>query len=480
MSIFKPTLFEDFEHKGHWWLPVHPDRKVSGTLTYKSGEDITLELLGSLREPDDRREEKDFNPRFILGTTSEGRPCTLFQNYEIGSGWSSTDVRSQSLVVDYLFLEEHFSTITEMQFSSAHVTYTYLEEWLGKLPFKSEFLKDGDEYTWNRKATFIEPPSFDANVPSLHAKISEFHGHSSRGGDPFRELVWGHTASLVITPESKQDFDWYHKVQFELRNFLSVLIGSPVFLKEVRCVFENEEAEDEHDKKKTVYLYYKQANQAVRKRFHYTDIIVHLKKVEDRIAEILEAWFSKQERLGQVYELFLGAEYNPSLYPHLHFLSLMQALETYHRHVSDGKYLPETEYETVRESLVSAIPVGTPTPLRDALKSRIKYGNEFSLRKRLNELFAGLSDSNKELIAPNIATFISNVVDTRNYLTHYTDELKAQALEDVDLFNANLRLNILLTVLLLKELGIEEGLITELISAHGHFRRDFVSSVEFN
>lgn len=480
MSIFMPTLFEDFEHKGHWWLPEHPDRRVSGTLTYKSGEDIALELLGSLREPDDRREEQDFNPRFILGINSEGRPCTLFQTYEIGGGWSSTGVRSQSLLVDYLLFEGHFSAISEMQFSSAYVTYTYLEEWLGRLPFKSELLKDGDEHSWNWKATFMTPPSFQANVPSLHAKISEFHGHSSKGGDAFRELVWGHTASLVITPEAKQDFDWYHKTQFELRNFLSVLIGSPVFLKEVSYVFKNEAAEDEHDKRKIIYLYYRQANQAQKKRFSYNDIIVHLPKVEDRIAEILEAWFSKRERLGQVYELFLGAEYSPSLYPHLHFLSLMQALETYHRHVSVGKHLPDTEYETVRESLVSAIPAGTPTPLRDSLKERLKYGNEYSLRKRLKEIFAGISDGNKKLIAPNIATFISNVADTRNYLTHYTDHLREETLEGVDLFNAILRLKILLTVLLLKELGIEEGLITELVSANGHFRREFVRSVDFD
>lgn len=129
---------------------------------------------------------------------------------------------------------------------------------------------------------------------------------------------------------------------------------------------------------------------------------------------------------------------------------------------------------------MTAIPAGTPAPLRDALKSRIKYGNEFSLRKRLNEIFAGIGPQNTALIAPNSATFISDVVDTRNYLTHYSDDLKEQTLEGADLFNANLRLKILLTILLLRELGIDEGLITELVSSHGTFRRDFVRSVDFD
>jgi hypothetical protein len=476
-SIFKPTLFEDFELKGHWWLPEKPDRKVSGTLNYKSGEDTNLELLGSLREPGDRRQEQDFNPRFILGLSTNGRPCTLYQNYETSSSWN---VSRQRLVVDYLFFEGHFSAATDMQFSSAYVTYSYLEEWLGKLPFKDELLKDDDDHSWNWKATFITPKGFEANVPSRHAKISEFHGHSSKGDDAFRELVWEHTASLVISPEAKQDFDWYRKTQFELRNLLSVLIGAPVYLKGVNYSVEDKEAADDHDKTRIIYLYYRQANQAQKKRISYNDILVHLTKIEDSIADILEAWFSKQARLGQVYELFLGAEYNPSLYPHLHFLSLMQALETYHRHVHIGKYLPDNEYDAIRNSLMSAIPSGTPTPLKDALKQRLKYGNEHSLRKRLNEIFDGLSDSHKDLVATNLASFISSVVDTRNYLTHYTTELEAKALQGADLLNANLRLKILLSVLLLKELGIAEGLITELISKHRHFKRGFVTGVEFD
>jgi hypothetical protein len=36
------NLLEDFEYKGFWWLPEKPDKKVPGTLTYRSGDRMTL------------------------------------------------------------------------------------------------------------------------------------------------------------------------------------------------------------------------------------------------------------------------------------------------------------------------------------------------------------------------------------------------------------------------------------------------------
>ena len=40
-------LCDPFEYKGYWWKPDDPDNKVAGVLTYKPGESITLELIGT-------------------------------------------------------------------------------------------------------------------------------------------------------------------------------------------------------------------------------------------------------------------------------------------------------------------------------------------------------------------------------------------------------------------------------------------------
>ncbi len=51
--------------------------------------------------------------------------------------------------------------------------------------------------------------------------------------------------------------------------------------------------------------------------------------------------------------------------------------------------------------------------------------------------------------------FINEVVDTRNYLTHYTDELKEKALHGPRLLEANELLRALLTSLLYRRLDVD-------------------------
>jgi hypothetical protein len=56
------------------------------------------------------------------------------------------------------------------------------------------------------------------------------------------------------------------------------------------------------------------------------------------------------------------------------------------------------------------------------------------------------------------------VIDTRNYLTHYDENLKAQSLGHEEMIEATQRLRILLTIILLKHLNLDEGTIEQVVS----------------
>ena len=480
MSIFKPNLFENFDVKGEWWLPNSPDKKVIGTLSFKSGDSIKLEISGSFLGVDHFRSKRDFNPELILGLTNDGEKFTLFQNMEIHRGSSSRGGTGiVKYITNYLFLGGHFASSNEMQFSSCAVNYSYLEEWIGKLPFKTEILWEGEKFA-GEKACYTLTEGFEASIPYLDATVSVWHGLSNKGDDAFRELLWEHTAHLNINPDKPRSFDWFWKVCFELRNLLSLFIGRPVYQKKINLSVEIESVNGEQPKREYVYLYFTQWAQQIEKRIHPMDILVRLTDIDENISSIIDSWFSKTEKLSAVYELYFGAMYGQRMYNHLHFLTLMQALETYHRHTGEGAYVTESDYEKVFSALVSAIPPNTPLPLKESLKGRLKYGNEYSLRKRVKNLLDELSESCLRLVTDNPESFIKSIVDTRNYLTHYTDELKTKALEGTDLYNANLRLKILLTTLLLKELGLEEEKIAELLSRNSNITRGWVSDVKYD
>ena len=80
-------LSEAFEYKGYWWLPSEPENKVAGVLSYKPGERITLELIGSFDNGDDavlsfiRKKEE----AVIHGQLENAKKVTLLTCYPSGS-----------------------------------------------------------------------------------------------------------------------------------------------------------------------------------------------------------------------------------------------------------------------------------------------------------------------------------------------------------------------------------------------------------
>jgi hypothetical protein len=78
--------------------------------------------------------------------------------------------------------------------------------------------------------------------------------------------------------------------------------------------------------------------------------------------------FQKSERLRNVYKLCFGILYNNALYLELHFLSLTQAVEAFHRQVMD-----EEEYKKVFDQIVLAIPSELDRDLQDSIKTALQY-----------------------------------------------------------------------------------------------------------
>ena len=146
--------------------------------------------------------------------------------------------------------------------------------------------------------------------------------------------------------------------------------------------------------------------------------------------------------------------FGPDVGPEYQFLSLAQALETYHRRTRpESRYLEEAEYGRRYEEIVEALPGDLPRPLKSKLKDVLKYGNEWSLRKRVTDLLDGLPSG---VVEDEGGDFVEAVVNTRNYLTHYTEELRERALQGTVLSEALDELRRVVAFLLFQELGLDE------------------------
>jgi len=139
---------------------------------------------------------------------------------------------------------------------------------------------------------------------------------------------------------------------------------------------------------------------------------------------------------------------------------LSHALESFHRRTSD-----ETEVDTTtHEQRLREILESVPEEHRDWVRQELNFSNELSLRNRLNQLISEFPYvlQNFENDQRNFVRFI---VDTRNYLTHYSNRTGRANIQDLErLHDICQRMELLIEANLLSRLGFNAETIQRFIN----------------
>jgi hypothetical protein len=182
-------------------------------------------------------------------------------------------------------------------------------------------------------------------------------------------------------------------------------------------------------------------------------------------------WFSRAELLRPIYDLYFGTLFQRGAYIHQRFLSLAQALESYHRRTIGGKHISEEDFGVLLAQLTDVVNGAGDGITRDARASfinKLKYFNEVSLRRRLKDLLRNLAGLDALLIR-NSSRFVDRVVDTRNYYTHYDAASEAGAVPEQDLYLLCSQMQFLLELCFLRELGLSDSTIDALVQRHQRY-----------
>ena len=288
----------------------------------------------------------------------------------------------------------------------------------------------------------------------------------------YQQRALKHFDSVQIKPIEPQDGEWYKRVVYKMRVLLSLLVGRPVVATAFKLCTGMQQISEHNEGCYPLYvdLCVKQAGKAKGKDLLPPEIPFTYPRIAASMPAILNTWFSKTEQLSTLYSLFFGTTINRSIPREFQFLALIQALESYHRESGGDKYLSKEGYEEIRTALTNAIPKSTPADLRDALKSRIKYGNEYSLRKRLELTLNKVPEALRNIFVQGNEQFIFQVVATRNYLTHRDESLKDNVLDDKGIFDAAVSLQLLIQYILLTELGIDEKTVARVMQEHHAYK----------
>jgi len=462
MAQERYNLFDTFEYRGKWWLPENPENVVGGNLVVTKDE-MVLDLFGSLRGDDLSKllgSGEVFTPNIINGITDNGNLCTLKENYFRGSEFSLISVPGviirESYIVKFLFIGELFTSIEDIKFKSVSVNYSLLEEWLSKRVFKTDT-------SYKEKLSQVQfsfPESFEVYISNIDAHIS-LDGHFNTGGDEFRTLIWNYMAFLKITPNDDRDFDWFGEQLHSLASMLTLFTGEPIYPRRIKAQIGRQNKNTENQIKQPIEILYKPIGTESPKSLHPLQMILPFSLVRENIADVISNWFEKSNLLKPTVDIFISIFYQSNIYIDNVFLNLMHAIESFHRRRYGGQYIPEQEYRQYLKQII--LPVAMPSELKESLRKRLEYGNEYSLRKRFKKLFEILKSELRILITSNTDSFIKSVLDTRNFLTHYDKKLEEKCLRGADLYYTNQRLALLLTIVLLKEIGISEDIIHQQI-----------------
>lgn len=444
------------EIEGIWWLSSKPDYQLAGKLHYYDGDFIKLELIGSLFDLFDK-EFKNEDAFTIHGINIGGKPITLLNCIEENHQINFPGIETHKISSNSMFIGAHFKNESDLIFKSASFRIDNLEEWVNISGFKIN-----SDYQQSKI-------NFEYQLPKPE-KI-----YSNRKFDIWIDFF---TKEYKISKKCLNKFDLEQYVELridfsanthineilELLNiiirFLTLVITKPVEIKTISLVSNtNEFALERYNKFKDKIDYINShvkcyLNENTIKCY---DMIFSYPAIKNKFQEVLNKWFLSYENLEPVFNLFFATIFNSKLYTNDIFLNLIRAIESYHRRVYDINEISKEECAKRIKELIEIKP-----EYKEWLNIRLKYAFELTLRKRLKKLFSEFDNLFNDYISDS-KIFSDRLTDTRNYYTHFDENLKQNCFHGLELYYAGLKLKILLIACFLKELGFNIDEIDKMI-----------------
>lgn len=127
------------------------------------------------------------------------------------------------------------------------------------------------------------------------------------------------------------------------------------------------------------------------------------------------------------------------------------------------------EYEKLVNALTAAIPANISSDMRVKLGRTLEFSNEPSLSQRIKALIKPLKVPFGKNPVGMSKSYIAKIVATRNYNTHFSEGTKSAAMVSSELHWATRRIVTLLTIVLLRHIGVPSDTILEAMKVNQEF-----------
>jgi hypothetical protein len=406
---------KSFEQRGVWWTPADPRRQRVGTLHFDPLDGATLKLIVPAEKPDLFPELESYE--LLFGLTTDGKAITLVRCHDRSStGTLGKTPRPLEIFANEVIVGSH-CTVSDPLLSSVFATYRHLNEWYGRSGMSVD--------------SAVKPPDWAARYSSADPVIvhddgrfrlsirSRMSGSFGRHRARMRERIRIEIEAVTPTPLSE-----FRQLVHACGDFLSIACFALSNTRTMILEFPATDTTPKHSASFHAVPIYKnrasRAWQGAHMLFHYSDI-------EDRAQAIFGAWLSQREKLHAARALYFAGVYGGG-FVETKLLALTQAAEAFHRRFHPpGVFMDPARFQAeVLKPLKAAIPACVDSSFRQSLRDRLKFANEHSLRRRMNDLVDEHAEALKALVE-SPKDWVSPIVDHRNEFTHFPTEIEPNA-----------------------------------------------------
>lgn len=433
---------EPFETFGHWWLQAAPTQVIAGVFKSRGGH-LELQLFGHFDSIDINERGKLVD---VIHGAADAKAFTLWNCYQETPGFkfpgtAEQNFRASRVIIGGLLPEEKTAKFCAIAFDAPQVG-----PWIADEPVQQSFQMGESEHGFS-----LELKSGRIRVFGPTAA-----GHTFRfGTDVHTRKEAFRTYGIDVTPTVHIDFSEALSTSeciMEARKcaaLLTLLVGEDIQPISIRLHSEPKQSGFE-------FLYPRRPLEA-QSLIEPREVLAPMPEIE--VLAVMDRWGDQYAAMSDPVNLLSDVLSRDPPATQIKLLLLAQSLEAFHRNVDGGEYLPGIEYDLVRRQLENAIPASLSSAHRASLKSRIRYGNELSLRTRLKKLLDGLTEDSLRRLEIDRVAFVSDVVDARNDFTHWVQTREKVRPHGAHLANLVSSLQAVTQLIFLRHLGVQEGAV---------------------
>lgn len=417
-------LSEPFEYKGYWWKPENPDNKVAGVLSYKPGESITLELIGTFDNENDavmaflsKSEES-----VIHGALENAKKVTLLKCHPSGSVSFSSFFPIIRYTCIYCFIGRHYSGLDDEGGFRMAIHFPELSYWSYPGMIKETIWENkeskGQAISLSFEAIFggktLEDVELDEGI-----KIQIKAGASLGGDHALLNNQIGQSSWLEISRNDKVSFNKLLSCVYKFEEFLSIATMRVVEASEI-TIYDEEYYQEIDNGEKLHHAIYFFSSHWSGKDYEKVDSIKFLfgyDDIKDRFGDLLSSWYADVNDMYPVRNNLVDSLEKKRVFSNMDFLILARALDGY--------------------------------------CTRSKYKGSITNRmKAVIEKFKDISRIQKDNIN------VEELVDSRNYYAHFMPRNRKQhILDGIELHDLTQKVRRLIICCVLSDLGLDNNAI---------------------